>query len=95
MSMKTLALAAALAVAVTGAAFAQTPAGGGSAEGNMNNPGSVKSSSDKSMETGSSSMGTGMAPGTSGGPRVDTPVAPAGSGSGNGTTGSGAAPSGK
>jgi hypothetical protein len=61
----------------------------------MNNPGSVKSNSQKSMETGSGSMGPGMAPGTSGGPRVDTPGAPAGSGSGNGTTGSGAAPSGK
>ena len=95
MSMKTLALAAALSVAMAGAALAQTPAGGGSAEGNMNNPGSVKSNSEKSMETGAGSIGTGMAPGTSGGPRVDTPGAPAGSGSGNGTTGSGAAPSGK
>ncbi|SFM61337.1 hypothetical protein [Methylobacterium pseudosasicola] len=95
MSMKTLALAAALSLVGSGATMAQTPAGGGSAEGNMNNPGSVKSSSDKAMETGAGSMGTGMAPGTSGGPRVDTPGAPAGSGSGNGTTGSGAAPSGK
>ncbi|WP_082317154.1 hypothetical protein [Methylobacterium sp. ARG-1] len=95
MSMKTLTLAAALTLAVSGAAMAQTPVGGGSAEGNMNNPGSVKSSSQKSMETGAGSMGPGMAPGTSGGPRVDTPGAPAGSGSGNGTTGSGAAPSGK
>ncbi|TXN76160.1 hypothetical protein FV228_01290 [Methylobacterium sp. WL18] len=95
MSIKTIALAAALTVAMSGAAMAQTPAGGGSAEGNMNNPGSVKSSSDKAMETGSGSMTTGTGPGTSGGPRVDTPGAPAGSGSGNGTTGSGAAPSGK
>ena len=87
--------ASTLTVAMAGVAMAQTPAGGGSAEGNMNNPGSVKSNSEKSMETGSGSMGTGMAPGTSGGPRVDTPGAPAGSGSGNGTTGSGAAPSGK
>ena len=95
MSIKTIALTAAFSVAMAGAAIAQTPAGGGSAEGNMNNPGSVKSNSEKSMETGSGSMGTGMAPGTSGGPRVDTPGAPAGSGSGNGTTGSDAAPSGK
>jgi len=47
--MKTLALAAALSFAVAGAALAQTPAGGGSAEGNMNNPGSVKSNSEKRM----------------------------------------------
>ena len=95
MSMKTLTLTTALTVAMVGAALAQTPAGGGSAEGNMNNPGSVKSNSEKSMETGSGSMTTGAGPGTSAGPRVDTPGAPAGSGSGNGTTGSGAAPSGK
>ena len=49
MSMKTLSLAAALSVAMAGAALAQTPAGGGSAEGNMNNPGSVKSPSQKRM----------------------------------------------
>ena len=47
MLMKTLALAAALSFAVTGAAFAQTS--GGSAQGNMNNPGSVKSPSQKRM----------------------------------------------
>ncbi|WP_267428262.1 hypothetical protein [Methylobacterium sp. GC_Met_2] len=98
--MKTLALAAVLSFAVADAALAQTPAGGGSAEGNMNNPGSVKSNSEKRMAGGSSSMGTGTmstgtGPGTSGGPPVSTPGAPAGSGSGNGATGSGAAPSGK
>ena len=49
MSIKTIALAAALSVAMAGAAMAQTPAGGGSAEGNMNNPGSVKSPSQKRM----------------------------------------------
>ena len=100
MSMKTLAVAAAFTLAASGAALAQPAAGGGSAEGNMNNPGSVKSSSEKSMGSGSSSMGTGTmstgtGPGTSGGPPVSTPGAPAGSGSGNGATGSGAAPSGK
>ncbi|MCJ2117227.1 hypothetical protein MKK65_11755 [Methylobacterium sp. J-001] len=95
MSIKTIVLATALTVAMAGAVMAQTPAGGGSAEGNMNNPGSVKSNSEKSMETGAGSMSTGTGPGTSGGPRIDTPGAPAGSGSGNGTTGSGAAPSGK
>jgi hypothetical protein len=93
MSIKTPTLVAALILAGSGAAMAQTAAGGGKAEGNMNNPGSVKSNSEKSMEGGSSSMGTG--PGTSGGPPVSTPGAPAGSGSGNGATGSGAAPSGK
>ena len=100
MSMKIFTLAAALTLTVSGAAMAQTAAGGGRTEGNMNNPGSVKSNSEKSMEGGSSSMGTGTmgngtGPGTSGGPPVSTPGAAAGSGSGNGTTGSGAAPSGK
>ncbi|MCJ2099027.1 hypothetical protein [Methylobacterium sp. E-046] len=100
MSMKTLALATALTFAASGAAMAQTAAGGGSTEGNMNSPGSVKSNSQKSMEGGAGSMGTGTmstgtGPGTSGGPPVSTPGAAGGSGSGNGTTGSGAAPSGK
>lgn len=95
MSMKTLSLATALAVALSGAAFAQTPSGGGSAEGNMNNPGSVKSNSEKAMERGGTSMGTGAAPGASGGPAISTPGAPAGSGGGNASTGSGAAPSGR
>ncbi len=49
--MKTLALAAAMTLAVTGAALAQMPAGSGSgsAQSNMNNPGSVKSPSEKRM----------------------------------------------
>ena len=95
MPMKTLALAAAVTLAASGAVMAQTATGGGSAEGNMNNPGSVKSNSEKSMSTGSGSMTTGTGPGTTGGPPVSTPGAPAGSGTGNGATGSGAAPSGK
>lgn len=49
MMIKTFALAAALSFTIAGAALAQTPAGGGSAEGNMNNPGSVKSPSQKRM----------------------------------------------
>ncbi|MET0531061.1 MAG: hypothetical protein ABW003_22445 [Microvirga sp.] len=57
MSMKTLALAAALSVAMAGAAIAQIPAGDGSAEGNMNNPGSVKSSSQKRMGGQTGMMG--------------------------------------
>ncbi|MGU3416999.1 hypothetical protein [Methylobacterium sp. D54C] len=95
MSTKTLMMAAALSLAMSGAVLAQTAAGGGSAEGNMNNPGSVKSNSEKSMERGTGSMSTGTGPGTAGGPPVSTPGAPAGSGTGNGATGSGAAPSGK
>ncbi|WP_132251041.1 hypothetical protein [Methylobacterium segetis] len=61
MTTKTIALAAAMALSLTGAAWAQTAAGGGSAEGNMNSPGSVKSNSEKSMEraTGSATGGTG------------------------------------
>jgi hypothetical protein len=93
MSIRTLTLAAAFAVALTAPALAQTPSGGGSAEGNMNSPGSVKSETQKMNEHGGA-MHTG-APGTSGGPPVSTPGAAAGSGMGNGTTGSGAAPSGK
>jgi hypothetical protein len=97
MQTRTIALATALTLAFSGAALAQTPSGGGSAEGNMNNPGSVKSNSDKSMEraTGSttgSTTGTGMAPaapgaagGTSGGSM----------GTGTGTSGAGGAASGR
>ncbi|MDQ0444521.1 putative membrane protein [Methylobacterium persicinum] len=92
--MRILTLAAALTVAFSGGAFAQTRAGGGSAEGNMNSPGSVKSNSQKMNEQSGGAMRTG-APGASGGPPVSTPGAAAGSGGGNGATGSGAAPSGK
>ena len=75
MSKKILGLAAAMTLALSGAAYAQKPAGGGSAEGNMNNPGSVKSNTEKmnersggtGMTTGSTTGagGTGMAPGNS------------------------------
>lgn len=69
MRTKTLAIAASLALALTGSAFAQTAAGGGSSEGNMHNPGSVKSNSEKGMErsTGSATMAPGDATGTVGG----------------------------
>lgn len=69
MRTKTLVLAASLALAVTGSAFAQTAAGGGSSEGNMNNPGSVKSNSEKGRErsTGSATMAPSDPAGTVGG----------------------------
>lgn len=87
MSTRTLAVSTLFAFALSGAALAQTPAGGGSAEGNMNNPGSVKSSTQKAME------GTaGVASETGGGAGVSAPGAPAGNSMGQGTTGSGAAP---
>lgn len=106
MVTKTLALSAALVLSLGGAALAQTPAGGGSAEGNLNNPGSVKSNSEKMDErtTGSATGGTtgtvggtnaGAVPGASGGPSTATTGAPAGSTGGNASTGSGAAPSGR
>ncbi|MCJ2032628.1 hypothetical protein MKK54_00085 [Methylobacterium sp. J-068] len=88
MRTTTLALASSLALALTGSAFAQTPAGGGSTEGNMNNPGSVKSNSEKGMErsTGSATMAPGstgsmMAPGAATGTGTAAPMksAPAGS----------------
>ncbi|MDB5644535.1 hypothetical protein [Methylobacterium sp.] len=97
MSIKTFAIAGSLALALTGSAFAQTGAGG-STERNLNNPGSVKSNSEKSMERsgGPAATGSTMAPaGTSGGPSTATVGAPGGSTGGNGETGSGAAPSGK
>jgi len=61
-------LAATLVLSLTGAAFAQTPAGGGSATGNMNNPGSVKSNGEKADErtTGSATGGTAGTAGTEG-----------------------------
>ena len=65
MTMKTLGLAAALAVALTGTAYAQQPAGGGSATGNMNNPGSVKSDGQK-MNEGASGATTGSTTGAAG-----------------------------
>ncbi|MCJ2079848.1 hypothetical protein MKK49_00965 [Methylobacterium sp. J-090] len=97
MGTKILALTTALVVSLGGAAMAQAPAGGGSATGNMNNPGSVKSSGEKSMErsTGSATGSPGAVPGASGGPSTATTGAPAGSTGGNAVTGSGAAPSGK
>lgn len=101
MHTKTVALAASLILSLTGASLAQTPAGGGSAEGNMNNPGSVKSNSEKSMErsTGSATSGAGADAaavlGASGGSSNATLGAAGGSNSGNAATGSGAAPSGK
>jgi hypothetical protein len=60
MTIKICGLAAALAVALSGTAYAQTAAGGGSATGNMNNPGSVKSNSEKMNErtTGSATGAT-------------------------------------
>ncbi|MFK5599731.1 hypothetical protein ACFZ8E_22425 [Methylobacterium sp. HMF5984] len=59
---KTLISATALVLALSGAAFAQ------SATGNMNNPGSVRSPSEKTMEKGGTMRGdmpatTGTAPG--------------------------------
>ncbi|WP_461658102.1 hypothetical protein [Methylorubrum aminovorans] len=99
MQSKTLALAAALTLALSGAALAQTPSGGGSAEGNMNNPGSVKSNSEKAME-----RSTGSATGTATGNRM-APAAPGAAGStsggsmgtsgGTGTSGAGGAAGGR
>ncbi|KQP31687.1 hypothetical protein ASF49_09600 [Methylobacterium sp. Leaf104] len=98
MSIKILAFAGSIALALTGSAFAQTGTGAGSSERNMNNPASVKSNGEKSMDRmgGPASTGSTMAPaGTSGGPSTATVGAPGGSTGGNGVTGSGAAPSGK
>jgi hypothetical protein len=70
MHMKIYGLSAALAVALTSTVYAQQPAGGGSATGNMNNPGSVKSEGQKATEettgtsTRSPATGAAAVPGT-------------------------------
>ncbi|MHB2209128.1 hypothetical protein [Methylobacterium sp. CM6257] len=94
MSKTILALATSIVLATSGAALAQAPQTGGSNQGNVNKSGAVGGTGSGAMER-TGSAGAGMAPGTSGGPRVSTPGAPAGSSSGNATTGSGAAPSGR
>jgi hypothetical protein len=78
MNTKTMVLAASLVLSLSGAAWAQTRAGGGSAEGNVNNPGSVKSNSEKANEavTGSAT-----------GPAGDARIVP-----GTGTSGSSVGP---
>ncbi|KAB1071639.1 hypothetical protein [Methylobacterium planeticum] len=53
--------AAALTLALSGAAMAQTT--GGSTEGNMNSPGSVKSNSEKGMQSRDMPATTGTATG--------------------------------
>lgn len=97
MMTKTLALAASLALALSGTAFAQTPAGGGSAEGNMNNPGSVKSNGEKAMErsTGSATMPGATTGSTTANPAMVPPGAgPAGTGMAPGTGGTAGGPAG-
>ena len=97
MHTKTLALAVSLILSLTGASFAQTPAGGGSTEGSMNNPGSVKSNSEKGMErsTGSATMApgsaTGSVPGGAAGAGADTAAPTGGHSSGGGTSSGGMA----
>lgn len=65
MNAKIYGLTAALVLALTGTAYAQQPAGGGSATGNMNNPGSVKSNSEKATERSTGST-TGSTTGAAG-----------------------------
>jgi len=97
MTIKALTLATSLTLALTGAALAQTAAGGGSTEGNMNNPGSVKSNSEKGMErstgsatgAGANSTGSTMAPGANGGSAAPGGAPMGGHSSGGGTSSSG------
>lgn len=91
-------LAASIALALISSAYAQTPAGGGKTEGNMNNPGSVKSDSEKAMErsTGSATGGTAgtgtvVAPGGAAGAGAGSAVPMGGHSTGGGTSSSGAA----
>ncbi|AWN43373.1 hypothetical protein [Methylobacterium durans] len=69
--MKTLATAAALSFALSGAALAQTT-GGGSAEKNLNNPGSVKSNAEKGMPSRDVPTTLGTAPGAATAPAGST-----------------------
>lgn len=96
MRITTLAVAASLTMSLTGVALAQTAAGGGNATGNMNNPASVKSNSEKGMErtTGSATGGT-MAPESGSSMGSSAMPKSSGNGAGNAATGSGAAPTGK
>ncbi|MCJ2050675.1 hypothetical protein [Methylobacterium sp. J-070] len=66
MSIRNLSLAAVMLLAASAPALAQTAAGGGSAEGNMNNPGSVKSDSEKMTSGQGGAAGAGMTTGTAG-----------------------------
>ena len=89
MNTKIFGLGAALAVALTGSAYAQTAPGTGSATDNMNNPGSVKSNSEKMNErtTGSTTgTTTGATTGAAGAATVPgTGTARPGVGAGGGT----------
>jgi len=86
MRMKIYGIAAVLALALTGTAYAQQPAGGGSATGNMNNPGSVKSDSQK-MNEGATGSTMGSTPGAAGAATVPgTGTARPGVGMGTSTT---------
>jgi hypothetical protein len=66
MRTTTMTLAAAMILALSGSAFAQTATGGGSAERNMTNPGSVKSNSEKGMERSMGAPAGGAAGDTTG-----------------------------
>ncbi|KQT09225.1 hypothetical protein ASG40_11375 [Methylobacterium sp. Leaf399] len=79
MRSTTFALAASLALALGSGAFAQTPAGGGSAEGNLNNPGSVKSNGEKAMERSTGSA-TGLPDTATGSTRTNPAMVPPGAG---------------
>lgn len=95
MRTTTLALAASFALALSGAALAQTPAGGGSAEGNVNNPGSIKSNSEKAMERGTGSATGATTGSTTANPAMVPPGAgPAGTGMAPGTGGTAGGPAG-
>ncbi|AWN41820.1 hypothetical protein DK389_16580 [Methylobacterium durans] len=77
--MQTFAVAAGLLVSLTGASLAQSTAPD-SAQKNMNNPGSVKSNSEKAMEKGGmpATTGTATAPdaGMKAGSTMDRGTAP-------------------
>ena len=95
MRSTTFALAASLVLALSGAASAQTPAGGGTAEGNMNNPGSVKSNSEKTMERSTGSATGATTGSTTANPAMVPPGAgPAGTGMAPGTGGTVGGPAG-
>ncbi|WP_336488754.1 hypothetical protein [Methylobacterium nigriterrae] len=87
MHRKSVALAAVLLASLSGAALAQTGAAG-SAEKNLNNPGSVKSNTEKGMPAKDGAATTGTATGaTTAAPSGATRAAPGAPKAGASSTG--------
>jgi len=78
MPKTTLALAAALTLALSGAALAQAPTTGGAGQGNVNKSGAVGGTGQDSLEQTAPAR-PGATTGSTTAPRASTPGAPTGS----------------